>query len=394
MEQLDFQYLVSLNPKLSKYYDEKLNKYDFQSNDAVILLTETLFITNLNLDVHISNDRLCPRYFNRLDYIYFIQELMEGSSLSPESKYFGLDIGTGQMAVYPLMAVKIISELTWILATDIDQISVNMALKNVQNNHLSEKILIELVDKDDNCFRAVNQKDTDDAVGFTMCNPPFYSSIWEMQSKRALKQANEDRETVVGTNQELIYSDGGELGFIQKLLKDSRTASKKILWFSSLAGNYHTVKTLVKEFDSDFNYGIYEFQSGLTKKATKRWIVYWSFQFLRPSISLFNSKVCAPPFRFIMNRKIDFAAAYTRIRDLPYLEISTDEDLSVFVKLPGNCWSRSYRRKRQQNSQKRTKLDGSCWFEVVFYQDQTLIYWKYGQKYQTFESFCGWLNNT
>ena len=52
-----------------------------------------------------------------------------------------------------------------------------------------------------------------------MCNPPFYSSVEEMQQSAAIKQARPNA-VCHGTASEMI-TDGGEVAFVKRIIDES-----------------------------------------------------------------------------------------------------------------------------------------------------------------------------
>ncbi|KAG7867926.1 hypothetical protein KL918_002523 [Ogataea parapolymorpha] len=131
---LDFDTLVVKYPQLGPYF--KGTKYDFRNNDAVIAITEVL-LREWGLKVHIHSDRLCPRLFNRLDYLEFMRRL-----LGSWTNHVGLDVGTGHLAIYALLGAKLF-DLQFV-GTDIDEESLELARAIVEQNHLQEKIQLVL----------------------------------------------------------------------------------------------------------------------------------------------------------------------------------------------------------------------------------------------------------
>jgi 23S rRNA (adenine1618-N6)-methyltransferase len=65
-----------------------------------------------------------------------------------------------------------------------------------------------------------------------MCNPPFYSSESELQGNMEKIRKPEKRHlpNSINTGQlhESVFSDGGEVGFIKKMIDESIQIGKKI----------------------------------------------------------------------------------------------------------------------------------------------------------------------
>ncbi|KAF6008920.1 hypothetical protein HII13_003754 [Brettanomyces bruxellensis] len=405
---LDFPSLIAKNPNLAQYYNQRLNVYNFGSNDAVIELTKTLFETNLGFKVKINDSKLCPRFFNRLDYVIFIDHLLRDTlsaeahfrKVEHEVKYVGLDIGCGQIAVYGLMCASVMKNLKCMICTDIDDESIKTATANISRNELSDKLIVRHVDRSRNSFASLAEMltdaDADKTAAFSMCNPPFYSSCAEMSCKNAFKRqkTNSMGEYVTGTENELL-TNGGELAFIRKLVQDSKNVSNKhsVIWFTSLAGNYKTVKTLVQnDFaqDPDFNFGVHSFVSGNSRNATKRWIIYWSFRLTRPPIGVSKTNLVGSRYEFTVRCGLSIRIHeddLTNLNDIKCKRINADV---LLVHFPGDRWSRAYRRSLKHINNV-TQQNDDCWFRIENRSSHIVIYWLYGTRHKLFESFCGFL---
>ncbi|KAG7724224.1 hypothetical protein KL933_004975 [Ogataea haglerorum] len=197
---LDFETLVAKYPRLGRYFNGA--KYDFHNNDAVIAITEVL-LKEWGLTVHIHSDRLCPRLFNRLDYLEFMRNL-----LGSWDDHVGLDVGTGHLAIYALLGAKLF-DLQFI-GTDIDEESLELARAIVVQNNLQEKIQLVLTRQRDPLFRRLVEL-LGSRNGFVMCNPPFYSSFEEMEKRAEMKA--DPRFPRAAANELVI--EGGEVAFVQ-----------------------------------------------------------------------------------------------------------------------------------------------------------------------------------
>lgn len=94
-----------------------------------------------------------------------------------------------------------------------------------------------------------------------------------------------------GAAVEMITS-GGEVAFIESLIKQSLVLKTQVLWYTSMFGKLSSVLVIVQKLldNGIHNWAITEFVQG---KATRRWAVGWSFSDWRPrSVSLLPS-TCA-----------------------------------------------------------------------------------------------------
>ncbi|KAG7863261.1 hypothetical protein KL939_000580 [Ogataea angusta] len=203
---LDFEALVEKHQQLGRYFDGA--RYDFRSNEAVIAITEVL-LKEWGLEVHVDRARLCPRLFNRLDYLEFMCQL-----LGSWTNHVGLDVGTGHLTIYALLGARLF-DLQFV-GTDIDEESLELARATVEQNNLQEKIQLVLTRPQDPLFgRFVELLGS--RSGFVMCNPPFYSSFEEMERRAEIKPG--PRFPTAAANELVV--EGGEVAFVRRMILES-----------------------------------------------------------------------------------------------------------------------------------------------------------------------------
>ena len=72
-------------------------------------MTKSLLKRDFGLKIELPPNRLCPPVPNRLNYLLWIQSLLDTTSDNYSDSYdrdrevLGLDIGTGASAIYPLL---------------------------------------------------------------------------------------------------------------------------------------------------------------------------------------------------------------------------------------------------------------------------------------------------
>ncbi|KAG8886264.1 hypothetical protein FRB97_006268 [Tulasnella sp. 331] len=112
---------------------------------------------------------------------------------------------------------------------------------------------------------------------FMMCNPPFYASKDDILSSADAKVL-EPHSVCTGAEVEMI-TDGGEVGFVGRMVQDSVSLKDRCRWYTSLLGKSSSVTAIVgllKSHQVD-NYGVTEFDVG----KTKRWAIAWSYGAIR-----------------------------------------------------------------------------------------------------------------
>ncbi|CAO1632017.1 unnamed protein product [Sympodiomycopsis kandeliae] len=303
---------------------------DFQNPSAVQALTTVLLEDDFGIHADPPNDRLCPPVPNRLNYILWLKDVLLStrSSLSgasivdfgsaesqqehhglresqtdfeergakrirrdalpqePECTPRTLDIGTGSLAIYPLLGCA--SAPRWdFVATDIDTVSLSHAHKTISDPRntnaqtvnktsgwplrLAERIKLVPRHPDNTLIPIDGPQAT--LYHAVMCNPPFYTDRSEMEQSLRSKAAPPSA-ACSGTEGEMITL-GGEVAFVTRIIDESMQLQSRVIWYTSMLGKLSSVPTLLqtlraREID---NYGVTEFIQG----QTRRWCLIWGF---------------------------------------------------------------------------------------------------------------------
>ncbi|BFZ61424.1 hypothetical protein YB2330_002489 [Saitoella coloradoensis] len=395
---------------------------DFQDAAALRTLTTTLLEDSFGLKVQLPRDRLCPPVPNRLDYTLWLQDLLDSTEPSCETKAGEerenrpcvLDIGTGSSVIYPLLGCTL--RPTWsFIATDIDGDSIVHARQNVALNGLEDQIRLLNTRVEDKLINL-------DAWGVemldaVMCNPPFYDSAEDMQKSESIKEEH-PFAALMATKNELI-TPGGELAFIRRILAESRTLGTRVRWYTSLCGHLSTLQEISRELsEANINYGVGEF----VQARTKRWVIGWSFQSYRPDDETarhaarselgtiwLGQKCKLPPstiFSFLLRQKKDLVGMKAKLakttKEVDVLLVWEDENHDRHIAkgfAKGNTWSRSARRKRRREEETETMLEAKAkdevnanfGFTIELRRDMVKIRWTQGFDKLVYESFCGWV---
>lgn len=228
----DFSALARREPRLAAHLrptpDGRIT-LDFTSPQAVYLLNRTLLLRDYNLQHwDLPAGKLVPPIPGRLDYIHALADLV------PQAENI-LDIGTGASLIYPILGVR---EYGWrFVGTEIDDKSLRAARAIIKHNSfLRGKIDLRQQDWPGKIFDGVVRRD--DYFDATICNPPFYASAataaaasqkkWD---KLGVKPAEE--RSFGGVDREL-WTEGGEVGFLRRMLGESKNFAKRVGWFTTL----------------------------------------------------------------------------------------------------------------------------------------------------------------
>jgi len=261
-EKYDFEALIQAHPKLSSFV--KKNKYDvlavdYSDANAVLSLNQALLAYHYKvLDWSIPKGHLCPPIPGRADYIHYIADLLgkdNGDSPPVGTKVKGLDIGTGTGCIYPILGNSIYG---WkFIGSEISNDAINNAKVILRSNpSLKKNIKIRFQPKNNLIFETIIKPE--EKFDFTMCNPPFYSSLEEANSSsdRKVKNLNinrvqkgsapinKNKPSNFGGAKAELWCPGGEVAFIKKMIKESATFKSQCRWFTTLVSN----KTHLEDF--------------------------------------------------------------------------------------------------------------------------------------------------
>ncbi|KAF3892105.1 U6 small nuclear RNA (adenine-(43)-N(6))-methyltransferase [Trichophyton interdigitale] len=414
---VDFTALALQDPAFKETLSAK-GRLDFSNPDAVRQLTVSLLRRDFGLEVELPDDRLCPPVPNRLNYILWLQDLIDCTGddyhegFNADRDVVGLDIGTGSSCIYPLLGAVHRKRWTFV-ATDIDKKNLQYARQNVQRNNLQSRI--QVVDSVPDGPLIPLDRIQLKMLDFTMCNPPFYESHEEMKQLAEEKQ-NEPLSVCTGAETEMI-TPGGEVAFVKKMIQESLHLREAVRWYTSMLGKRSSLLSLIDELQSldNKNWAVTEFIQG---DKTKRWAIAWSWKDIRPTMGVSRSVSNIPKKYLPFPSEFHFRLPCKSVDSL--IEV-IDTEINSF-RIPWkwdnqrssglgftmeNAWSRQARRKRQQ--QQEAAQDGSDQADIPFDTENALfgfiiqvrrpglenadvtVRWIKGVDSVIFESFCGML---
>ncbi len=241
----DFPTLVGSCPDLARfvsvnaYGDESI---DFADPEAVKTLNRALLFHFYGI-AHwdIPPGYLCPPIPGRADYIHHVADLLgecNGGVIPRGASVRVLDIGVGANCIYPLLGHR---EYEWsFLGSDMDTTALASAKNIVQANNLEKSIQLRFQPSPSNIFRDILQE----GEGFevSICNPPFHASLNEARAgtRRKLKNlglgATSLKNTVLnfGGQGAELWCEGGEAGFVRRMIDESAQIPYRCFWFSTL----------------------------------------------------------------------------------------------------------------------------------------------------------------
>ncbi|XP_028415215.1 RNA N6-adenosine-methyltransferase mettl16-like [Dendronephthya gigantea] len=267
----DFGKLGEKYSKFRKYLVRTSSGYtiNFKDPKALRELTVCLLHHDFGLTVELPLDRLIPTITLRLNYIHWIEDLLQMLPKNDQTQITGIDIGTGSSCVYPLLGAKINN---WkFCATEVDEISYRFAIENVKKNHFEETIRVHLATPD---VILVDLLKEGEQYDFTMCNPPFFADKSETVGSSRTGDRPRPSSVCTGSESETVTS-GGEVAFVGRMIEDSLRLGSRVKWFTSMLGKKSSLASVLTKLRQNkiSNIITTEFCQG----KTMRWGVAWTF---------------------------------------------------------------------------------------------------------------------
>ncbi len=255
---------------------------DFSDPRAVKSLNKALLHHHYGIkNWDFPDANLCPPVPGRADYIHHIADLLSGSNsgmIPVGDKVTCLDVGTGASCIYPLIGV---TEYGWrFIGSDIDPRSIASARNIVDSNpSIQGKVECRLQKDPKTVFLGI--LNNEEKIDVTLCNPPFHASLEEarMGTRRKIKNlsgksARTPALNFAGISNELI-TEGGEYGFIQNMIRESKAFGKSCFWFSTLVSKHSNLKRIHRLLEESEASQVKTISMGTGNKISR--IVAWTF---------------------------------------------------------------------------------------------------------------------
>ena len=251
----NFKQLTAASKELRRFVfknEHNDDSIDFADQNAVKALNRALLKYFYDIQQwDIPQDFLCPPIPGRADYIHYIADLLGSSNKGKNpkgAKINVLDIGVGANCIYPIIGQR---EYGWrFTGTDIDPQALSAAKMVVSMNPTLKNTLRLKQQKDPQAIfdgiLAVNER-----YDATLCNPPFHASAEEAAATTRRKLHKLGKSEVAakpvqnfgGKNSEL-WCEGGEEGFVSRMVAESATKAQNCFWFTSLISKKTTLPAI------------------------------------------------------------------------------------------------------------------------------------------------------
>lgn len=212
---------------------------DFADPAAVLALNQALLKEAYGVQWSLPAGALCPPIPGRCDYVHHLADLLAGgddTAIPRGPAVTILDIGAGASCIYPIIGA---SEYGWrFVATNVDQAAHRWARQIVRINRPIARLIEGRHQPDPrSCFAHVTAPG--ERFAASMCNPPFHASAEEAaagsaRKRRNLKLAPEAAALNFGGAADELWCDGGEVGFIERMIAESATRPSLCFWFTTL----------------------------------------------------------------------------------------------------------------------------------------------------------------
>lgn len=114
-------------------------RYNFDDPEALRAFTCALMKSQFQKELILPTNRLIPAIPQRLNYICWLEDLLQLINVNLNDSITGLDIGTGASCIFPILGVH--RNLNWnFIAVEVDNDSTEYAIENVQRNGLGDRI--------------------------------------------------------------------------------------------------------------------------------------------------------------------------------------------------------------------------------------------------------------
>lgn len=255
----DFGRLIACEPVLAAFVAP--NAYgdlsvDFANPDAVRALNRALLRLHYGVvDWQLPAPYLCPPIPGRADALHHLADLLalsNGGNIPCGEAIRVLDVGVGANLVYPLIGHSVYG---WtFVGSDIDGAALKIAQRTLDANP-AHRAAIEL--RRQNSPNAIFKGivGSDELFDLTMSNPPFHASLAEARAgserkwKNLGKNSSDDEAPLLnfgGRNAELCC-DGGEEGFIRRMIEESALIRTQCLWFTTLVSKASSLPAVYKQ---------------------------------------------------------------------------------------------------------------------------------------------------
>lgn len=255
----DFAALTAASPSLAAFVRTAPHggpTIDFADPAAVKALNRALLLHHYGVrSWDLPPGYLCPPVPGRADYLHAVADLLattNGGVIPPGAGVRILDVGVGANLIFPLLGHQAYG---WsFVGTEVDPVALRHASEILADNpRFASAVSLRRQPARDRVFAGVVAPD--ERFALTLCNPPFHVSpeAAAAGTRRKLRQlaggtAPSFRRNFGGTSSEL-WCAGGELGFVRRMIAESRNFAAQVGWFTTLVSSREHLPPLERALD-------------------------------------------------------------------------------------------------------------------------------------------------
>ena len=235
----DFGALVRACPELAPFVRRSPDgrpTVDFADGRAVRALNRALLALQYGIRGWVFPEGfLCPPVPGRADLIHHLAGLLgeeAGGRIPTGPSVRALDLGVGASCIFPLIGH---AEYGWrFVGTDVDAAALASAAAILKVNGLEHAVALRLQPDRSRLFRGVVT--ADERFDLCLCNPPFHASAAAVRAtaREKWRKLGKGAGLNFGGRDAELWCEGGELGFIQRMIQESAEDPERCRWFSSL----------------------------------------------------------------------------------------------------------------------------------------------------------------
>ncbi len=214
---------------------------DFANPNAVKLLNKALLLHFYELSYwDIPEGYLCPPIPGRADYVLHAGDLLARDydrKVPRGAEIRVLDVGTGANLIYPILGTRLFG---WsFVGTEIELKALSNAAEIIaSNSRLVDQVALRYQADSASIFQTVVEPG--DFFDLVLCNPPFHESAEAALEGSQRKIKNLTKKTPVdpvlnfGGQATELWTVGGEIGFIGRMIQESGSIQEQVGWFTVL----------------------------------------------------------------------------------------------------------------------------------------------------------------
>jgi 23S rRNA (adenine1618-N6)-methyltransferase len=214
---------------------------DFANPSAVKLLNKALLLHFYELSYwDIPEGYLCPPIPGRADYVLHVGDLLardHDRKVPQGAEIKVLDVGTGANLIYPILGTRL---FRWnFVGTEIEFQALSNAAEIISSNsRLVDKVALRYQADPSVIFQSVVEEG--EYFELSICNPPFHESAEVALEGSQRKNKNLNKKVSVepvlnfGGQASELWTAGGEIGFIGRMVQESVAFQTQVGWFTVL----------------------------------------------------------------------------------------------------------------------------------------------------------------